>query len=63
MKTYGIVGLALLLIIVVFQNAESVSVRFLAWNISMSLALLLPLTFLLGALAGFIATELFRRKS
>lgn len=50
--------LALLALIVVMQNIVAVSVRFLAWEVTLSLALLLPLTLLLGFALGWLAARL-----
>lgn len=58
-KTYGIIALAIIFLIVVFQNAGAVDVRFLAWKFSMSQALLLPIVLIIGFLIG----SLFVRRS
>lgn len=44
-----------LVIVFVIQNTEAVEVWFIAWKVSMSRALLLLLTFLVGIIAGWIA--------
>lgn len=43
-----------LIIIFVLQNTEIVEVRFLVWKVSMSRALMLLATFLIGAVSAFV---------
>jgi uncharacterized integral membrane protein len=52
-KAYLGLALALLVAVLVLQNTEVVEVRFLFWTLSMSRALLLPLVFIAGLLAGW----------
>ncbi len=56
-KKYVAFALLALALIVIFQNAEATTVRFLAWNFSMSKALLLPLLLGIGFLAGWVVGE------
>jgi len=60
-KTYGAVLLAIAAIVVIFQNAQAVSVKFLFWQFSMSQALLLPLVLTAGFLIGYVAAGIRRR--
>jgi uncharacterized integral membrane protein len=53
--------LVALVLIFVLQNTEVVEVKFLVWTKSMSRALTLLLTFLIGLAAGWLGTR-FRRK-
>lgn len=59
-KIYGTVILAILFLIVLMQNAEAVSVRFLVWKFSVSQVILLPLVLALGFAIGWLVGE-FRR--
>lgn len=43
-----------LVLLVIFQNAGAVTIRFLVWEFSMSLALLLPLVLATGILIGWL---------
>ncbi len=59
-----IAGLVLLLgFILVVQNTEVVSVRFLFWELSMSRIILLSGSIVLGFVAGFIVAKLTGRKN
>ena len=53
--------LVALVIVFVLQNTDVVEVRFLVWTKSMSRALILLLTFLIGLVAGWLGTR-FRKK-
>lgn len=48
----GIAGA--ILIIVLFQNMQIVSLRFLFWQLSISRILLIPLILIVGGIIGFI---------
>ncbi len=61
-KLYGIAALVIAALIVIFQNAQAVSVKFLFWQISMSQALLLPLVLLVGFLIGYLTAGIRRRR-
>lgn len=63
MKLSWIFVLVLLVIVAVFsvQNAEPVTVRFFAWEITMSAALVILLAALLGALVGLTVGAMSRR--
>jgi len=54
-KKYGIIALAVLLVIIIFQNTEPVSLEILFWRITMSRILLYPLIFLIGLGVGWYA--------
>lgn len=43
-----------LVIVFVLQNTQTVDVRLLAWTVSMSRALMLLLTLLIGIIAGWL---------
>ncbi|HMP95770.1 MAG TPA: lipopolysaccharide assembly protein LapA domain-containing protein [Kiritimatiellia bacterium] len=53
-KKYSVLVLVAVALIVVFQNAGAVTVRFLLWDFSMSKALLLPVVLGLGLLIGWL---------
>ena len=57
-----IVILVILVLVFVFQNTETVKVSFFAWQISMSRALMLLGTFLIGIVAGWISGRYKRRE-
>ena len=63
MKTYGIIALCVLFLIVVIQNAESVDVRFLGWTLSMSRALLFPMILFTGFCLGYLVAKWPRKPS
>jgi len=53
--------LVALVLVFVLQNTDVVEVKFLVWTKSMSRALILLLTFLLGLVAGWLGTR-FKKK-
>lgn len=57
MKLSWILLILLLIFVAIFsvQNAEPITVRFLAWQLSMSAALVIQLAALLGGLVGLTA--------
>lgn len=63
MKTAGFFLFLVILVIVVLQNTEVVTFRFLFWNISMSRVILYPGVFLLGAATGWFLGWLKRNRS
>jgi uncharacterized integral membrane protein len=54
-KNIIIVILIALVIVFVIQNAQIVEVRFLFWTVTMSRALMVLLTLLIGVIAGWLA--------
>jgi len=54
--------MVLLVLIFVFQNTDIVRVSFLAWEISMSRALMILLTFLIGLITGWLSGRTKRVK-
>lgn len=52
-KKIALIVLGTLLLIVLLQNTQVVSVRFLFWKLSMSRIILLPLFMLIGFIIGF----------
>ena len=52
--------LAVLLLIVAFQNLEIVEVRVLLWPFKLTIAVLLAITTLIGFLMGFFARTLWQ---
>ncbi|HLF18362.1 MAG TPA: LapA family protein [Candidatus Omnitrophota bacterium] len=55
-KTKGVfIGIILMLpIILLLQNTQVVTVRFLFWQISMSQIILIPLVLVIGFVVGFL---------
>ena len=52
-KTAVLSTLAILFLIVLFQNTQTVTLRFLFWHLSLSWIILVPLILLGGFLAGY----------
>jgi len=52
-KNIALVVLGVLLLVVLLQNTQVVSIRFLFWKLSMSRIILLPLIMLIGSIIGF----------
>ncbi len=50
-----------LVLVFVIQNTQVVEYRFLAWKVSMSRALLLLGTFVIGVVVGWLSRRLKRR--
>jgi len=55
-KTIIVVILIVLALVIILQNTEVVTLRFLLWDISMSRVILIPLLMLVGFVLGYIAT-------
>ena len=62
LKAKVILALVLLFLIITFilQNTDTVGIRFLFWNFSLSRALLIFLLLAVGALVGFISGTMSR---
>jgi uncharacterized integral membrane protein len=60
MKTGFVLFLLLLVTVVVVQNTEVVTFRFLFWEFALSRVLLLLLTFLAGSVLGYVLAKLRR---
>jgi uncharacterized integral membrane protein len=54
-QTVVILVLAALLIIILIQNVEVVTLKFLFWEISMSRILFIPIIMVIGFILGFFA--------
>jgi uncharacterized integral membrane protein len=61
-KNIILIALITLTIIVMVQNAQPVTFRFLNWNYQVSQLLLVVIVLVLGFLAGFITAYVPRRK-
>ena len=61
-RLYMLVGIAVLAVIVIFQNTENVKTQVLFWTIEMPRAALLSVTMLAGFTGGVIWTGFFRRR-
>ncbi len=53
-KKIALIVAGVLALIVLLQNSEVVTVKFLFWHFAMSQIILLPLTVLAGFAAGFV---------
>jgi uncharacterized integral membrane protein len=64
MQYKAYLGLALFLLVVIFivQNAEVVDIRFLAWKLSMSRALIVFFVLAIGIVIGWITAGHFSRR-
>jgi uncharacterized integral membrane protein len=58
----ALIALIALCLIVLIQNLQTASLRFLFWSISLPQLLLSMLTMLVGFAAGYITATLTRRK-
>lgn len=62
-KLAAIVIISIVALVIVLQNTEMTQARILFWNLPMSRALLLILTFVLGFVTGIlVASGLLRKK-
>ena len=61
-KTYVALLLVAIVLIFVFQNTQTVEVRFLVWTIETSRALILFITLLIGLVAGSVLGRSGKRK-
>jgi uncharacterized integral membrane protein len=57
-KTIIVVILIVLALVIILQNTEVVTLRFLFWDLSMSRVILIPLLMLVGFVLGYIAITL-----
>ena len=57
LKTIGMAILAVLILIVMIQNMQIVSLKFLFWTMTLSLIVLLPLLIAVGFLAGYVVAK------
>ena len=62
-KNIAVFILIALVIIFVIQNTDVVEVQFLAWKVSMSRALMLLGTLLIGLLAGWVSGRRMAKKA
>ena len=62
-KSIALIILTIIIVIVVIQNVEAVMIRFLFWDLSLSLIVLLPLLFAMGFLAGSLTAKIKQKKS
>ncbi len=64
MNVRAYIGLALLLVVVIFivQNAAVVDIRFLLWKFSMSGSLMIFFVLAIGVVIGWITARHFRRR-
>jgi lipopolysaccharide assembly protein A len=57
-----LVFMTALAVVFVMQNLEAVEIRFLFWSFALSRALLVLIVLATGALAGWLASALWRRR-
>ena len=60
-KTIIIVILTALCVVFILQNTEMVGIEFLAWEITISRIILIPLLLFIGFVSGYIAASIKRR--
>lgn len=63
LKTIGLIILAVLCFILIVQNMQIVSLRFLFWSLPLSCIVLLPLLIAIGFLAGYLVAKMTPRKA
>ena len=63
MKTYGIIALVIVFLVVVIQNVEAVPIQFLGWRTEVSRALLFPIILLIGFCIGYVTAKWPRKKT
>ena len=61
-KTYLILAILLLVIIIFIQNREIVKFQIFFWQISLSRIILFPVLLIIGFIVGYITAKLHRRK-
>lgn len=61
-KTIILIILAGLGVIILVQNSQVATIRLFFWEIAMSQVILVPLVFIIGFVAGFLAAKLGRRR-
>jgi len=59
-RTVFLIVMGLLLVIVMVQNAQPITFRFLNWSYQVSQLLLVTIVLVLGFLGGFITAKLMR---
>jgi len=62
-KSIIILVLVALFIIILVQNVQVISLRFLLWQISMSQILFIPFILIIGFILGFLTAKLKKKKS
>ncbi len=63
LKTTIVVALLVVSLVVVIQNTEVVTLRFLFWELSASRIILIPLIMLVGFVLGYIAGTLTEKRA
>jgi uncharacterized integral membrane protein len=56
-KTIALLFVVTLLIVILLQNTQIVTVKLFFWEVSMSRIILLPLVLVIGFVAGFIVAK------
>jgi uncharacterized integral membrane protein len=62
-RNFFLIVLGTLLVIVMVQNAQPITFRFLNWSYQVSQLLLVVIVLVLGFLAGFVAAKMSRGSS
>ena len=62
-KSIAVILLAVIVLIVVVQNVETVTLRFLFWRLTLSRIVLLPLLFAAGFLTGSLVARLKQKRN
>jgi uncharacterized integral membrane protein len=58
-KTIIVVILIVLALVIILQNTEVVTLRFLFWDLAMSRIILIPLLMLVGCVLGYIGATMW----
>lgn len=61
-KTIILIILAGLGVVILIQNSQVATIRLFFWEIAMSQIILVPLVFIIGFVAGFLAAKFGRRR-
>lgn len=60
-KTIAILTAAVLLLIILLQNTQIVSIQFLFWELGMSRIIFLPLVMAIGFIIGYVVGRMSRK--
>ena len=62
-RNFFLIVVGVLIVILMIQNAQPITFRFLNWTYQVSQLLLVVIVLVLGFLAGFITAKMLRSKS
>ena len=61
-KTIVIAVLVILSLVILFQNTQTATLRFLFWEVTVSRIILIPLFVGMGFIIGYVAAKMGKRK-